>query len=81
MPSSRRWTDLASGETGSASLEFITAGLLLLVFVLALVTADSVLRRRVLPDRGPVVTVGAGLGAVLPLLAAAHEVQIGATIR
>jgi acetyl-CoA carboxylase carboxyltransferase component len=37
MPRSRRWTDLAGDESGSASLEFITTGLILLVPLVYLV--------------------------------------------
>ena len=44
MPSSRLSTDLVRAETGSASLEFITAGLLLLVPVVYLVLTLSALQ-------------------------------------
>lgn len=38
-PHSNRWTELARGESGSASLEFVTAGLILLVPLVYLVVA------------------------------------------
>ncbi len=41
MPSSRRWTDPVAAESGSASLEFIGAGLLLLVPLVYLVLTLS----------------------------------------
>lgn len=44
MQSSRRWTDEIGDESGSASLEFIGAGLLLLVPIVYLVLTLSVLQ-------------------------------------
>lgn len=41
MPPSRRWTDGVRGDRGSASLEFITAGMILLVPIVYLVLALS----------------------------------------
>ncbi|MEO5920554.1 MAG: hypothetical protein ABIQ01_05365 [Pseudolysinimonas sp.] len=41
MRSSRRWTESAADESGSASLEFITVGLILLVPIVYLVLALS----------------------------------------
>jgi hypothetical protein len=48
MPPSRRWTD----DTGSASLEFITAGLVLLVPIVYLVVALSTLQAASLAVEG-----------------------------
>jgi hypothetical protein len=44
MQSSRRWTDRVVADDGSASLEFITAGLLLLVPLVYLVLTLSALQ-------------------------------------
>ena len=44
MRSSRRWTDALRSESGSASLEFIGAGLLLLVPIVYLILALSALQ-------------------------------------
>lgn len=63
------WYAVAAGVCAAAAPLVKQSFLDGLVFVLALVTADSALRRRVLPGRARVVAVGAGLGAVVPLLA------------
>jgi hypothetical protein len=52
MPRSRRWTERIASESGSASLEFITAGLLLLVPIVYLVLALSAVQAATLAVDG-----------------------------
>jgi hypothetical protein len=52
MRSSRRWTDPLADDTGSASLEFITVGLLLLVPIVYLVLTLSALQSAALAVDG-----------------------------
>jgi hypothetical protein len=52
MRSSRRWTDPLAADTGSASLEFITVGLLLLVPIVYLVLTLSALQSAALAVDG-----------------------------
>ena len=52
MPPSRRWTEHPGSERGSASLEFITAGLLLLVPIVYLVVALSAVQAAALAVDG-----------------------------
>jgi hypothetical protein len=52
MPRSRRWTERAGSEHGSASLEFITAGVVLLVPIVYLVLALSAVQAATLAVDG-----------------------------
>lgn len=63
------WYAVAAGLCAATAPLVKQSFLDALVFMAALVTADSLLRGRVLPGRGPLMTVGAGLGAAVPLLA------------
>src|SRR5688572_20407131 len=52
MQSSRRWTDSLADDSGSASLEFVTVGLLLLVPIVYLVLTLSALQSAALAVDG-----------------------------
>jgi hypothetical protein len=52
MPRSRRWSDLASDDEGTASLEFITAGLVLLLPIVYLVLTMSAVQGGALAVEG-----------------------------